>query len=80
MSNPNDCLHLSSTYNQFSREDELLKAVLMAGLYPNLIQVHALHVRTKTNTLCIVGCSKRKKGTYLHALTVGHHFAFVLFR
>ncbi|XP_041954389.1 ATP-dependent RNA helicase DHX30 [Alosa sapidissima] len=39
VSNPNDCLRPSSTYNQFSQEDELLKAVLMAGLYPNLIQV-----------------------------------------
>ncbi|XP_062386384.1 ATP-dependent RNA helicase DHX30 [Sardina pilchardus] len=39
VSNPNDCLRNSSTYNQFSHEDELLKAVLMAGLYPNLIQV-----------------------------------------
>uniref|UniRef100_A0AAY4ALD3 RNA helicase n=1 Tax=Denticeps clupeoides TaxID=299321 RepID=A0AAY4ALD3_9TELE len=36
---PADCLRLTSPYNQFSHEDELLKSVLMAGLYPNLIQV-----------------------------------------
>ncbi|KAL2097256.1 hypothetical protein ACEWY4_006463 [Coilia grayii] len=39
VSNPNDCLHPFSACNKFSHEDELLKAVLMAGLYPNLIQV-----------------------------------------
>ncbi|XP_029971019.1 ATP-dependent RNA helicase DHX30 [Salarias fasciatus] len=30
---------LSSVYNELSDEEELLKAVLLAGLYPNLIQV-----------------------------------------
>ncbi|KAG7455080.1 hypothetical protein MATL_G00252680 [Megalops atlanticus] len=34
-----DCLRLSSRSNQYSQEDELVKAVLLAGLYPNLIQV-----------------------------------------
>ena len=35
-----DCQHNTSLYNQHSHQDELLKAVLLAGLYPNLIQVH----------------------------------------
>ncbi|CAN9503526.1 unnamed protein product [Ophioblennius macclurei] len=34
-----DAQSRSSIQNQFSDEDELLKAVLLAGLYPNLIQV-----------------------------------------
>ncbi|KAM9844332.1 ATP-dependent RNA helicase DHX30 [Aulostomus maculatus] len=33
------CHHHSSLYNEHSDQDELLKAVLLAGLYPNLIQV-----------------------------------------
>ncbi|XP_063076053.1 ATP-dependent RNA helicase DHX30 [Engraulis encrasicolus] len=36
----NECLRPGSSYNQFSDEEELLKAVLMAGLYPNLIKVN----------------------------------------
>ncbi|XP_070800502.1 ATP-dependent RNA helicase DHX30 [Pituophis catenifer annectens] len=35
---PSDCL-LPSVCNQYSEEEELVKGVLMAGLYPNLIQV-----------------------------------------
>ncbi|XP_048868096.1 ATP-dependent RNA helicase DHX30 isoform X2 [Brienomyrus brachyistius] len=34
-----DCLGQFSQPNQYSHEDELVKAVLLAGLYPNLIQV-----------------------------------------
>uniref|UniRef100_A0A8C7NLN2 RNA helicase n=1 Tax=Oncorhynchus mykiss TaxID=8022 RepID=A0A8C7NLN2_ONCMY len=34
-----DCQRSSSLYNQHSHQDELVKAVLLAGLYPNLIQV-----------------------------------------
>lgn len=34
-----DCQRNTSIYNQHSHQDELLKAVLLAGLYPNLIQV-----------------------------------------
>ncbi|KAM3604387.1 uncharacterized protein V6R79_010386 [Siganus canaliculatus] len=34
-----DCQRPTSLYNQHSVQDELLKAVLLAGLYPNLIQV-----------------------------------------
>ncbi|XP_064202687.1 ATP-dependent RNA helicase DHX30 [Anguilla rostrata] len=37
--NASDCLRVSSLPNQFSQEDELVKAILLAGLYPNLIQV-----------------------------------------
>ncbi|XP_070829883.1 ATP-dependent RNA helicase DHX30 [Chaetodon trifascialis] len=35
----NECQRHSSLYNEYSDQDELLKAVLLAGLYPNLIQV-----------------------------------------
>ncbi|XP_047225202.1 ATP-dependent RNA helicase DHX30 [Girardinichthys multiradiatus] len=34
-----ECQRQTSLYNQHSNQDELLKAVLLAGLYPNLIQV-----------------------------------------
>ncbi|XP_067218284.1 ATP-dependent RNA helicase DHX30 [Chanodichthys erythropterus] len=34
-----ECLRLSSHLNQHSQQEQLLKAVLVAGLYPNLIQV-----------------------------------------
>ncbi|XP_030630684.1 ATP-dependent RNA helicase DHX30 [Chanos chanos] len=37
--NSTDCLRLLSQHNQHSQEEELLKAVIMAGLYPNLIHV-----------------------------------------
>lgn len=39
VSRASDCQHYNSVYNKQSTEDELLKAVLLAGLYPNLIQV-----------------------------------------
>lgn len=39
---PSDCLLPSSMCNQYSEEEELVKGVLMAGLYPNLIQVRDL--------------------------------------
>ncbi|XP_056148507.1 ATP-dependent RNA helicase DHX30 [Lampris incognitus] len=39
VSRSTECLQPSSVLNQHSNKDELLKAVLMAGLYPNLIQV-----------------------------------------
>ncbi|XP_068460407.1 ATP-dependent RNA helicase DHX30 [Clinocottus analis] len=35
----NECQRSTSLYNEHSDQDELLKAVLLAGLYPNLIQV-----------------------------------------
>lgn len=35
----NECQRDASLCNQHSDEEELLKAVLLAGLYPNLIQV-----------------------------------------
>ncbi|XP_051944363.1 ATP-dependent RNA helicase DHX30 [Hippocampus zosterae] len=34
-----ECLRSSSLVNQHSEQEQLLKAVLLAGLYPNLIQV-----------------------------------------
>uniref|UniRef100_UPI0037E81DAC ATP-dependent RNA helicase DHX30 n=1 Tax=Semicossyphus pulcher TaxID=241346 RepID=UPI0037E81DAC len=39
VSRANECQRNSSLYNQHSHQDELLKAVLLAGLFPNLIQV-----------------------------------------
>ncbi|KAK1332731.1 hypothetical protein QTO34_007414 [Cnephaeus nilssonii] len=36
---PSDCTLASAQCNEFSEEEELVKGVLMAGLYPNLIQV-----------------------------------------
>lgn len=41
VSSPSDCTMPSSVCNQYSEEEELVKGVLMAGLYPNLIQVPA---------------------------------------
>ncbi|XP_047445082.1 ATP-dependent RNA helicase DHX30 [Mugil cephalus] len=39
VSHANECQKLNSLYNEHSGQDELLKAVLLSGLYPNLIQV-----------------------------------------
>lgn len=36
---PAESLRTSSLLNQHSNQEELLKAVLLAGFYPNLIQV-----------------------------------------
>lgn len=36
---PSDCTLPSAQCNEYSEEEELVKGVLMAGLYPNLIQV-----------------------------------------
>lgn len=38
---PSDCTLPSAQCNEYSEEEELVKGVLMAGLYPNLIQVRA---------------------------------------
>uniref|UniRef100_A0A667XYK1 RNA helicase n=1 Tax=Myripristis murdjan TaxID=586833 RepID=A0A667XYK1_9TELE len=50
------CQQPFSPYNKHSDEDELLKAVLLAGLYPNLIQVKKGMVtkggRFRPNNLC----------------------------
>ncbi|KAK7158590.1 hypothetical protein R3I94_005043 [Phoxinus phoxinus] len=51
-----ECLRLSSHLNQHSQQEQLLKAVLVAGLYPNLIQVKRGTVtkggRFRPETLC----------------------------
>ncbi|XP_035994132.1 ATP-dependent RNA helicase DHX30 isoform X1 [Fundulus heteroclitus] len=39
VSRGSECQRQTSLYNEHSNQDELLKAVLLAGLYPNLIQV-----------------------------------------
>ncbi|XP_028282610.1 ATP-dependent RNA helicase DHX30 isoform X2 [Parambassis ranga] len=50
------CQNNSSLYNEHSDQDELLKAVLLAGLYPNLIQVKKGTVtkngRFRPNDMC----------------------------
>ncbi|XP_054452635.1 ATP-dependent RNA helicase DHX30 [Anoplopoma fimbria] len=51
----NECQRNNSLYNEHSNQDELLKAVLLAGLYPNLIQVKKGVVtkgRFRPNTTC----------------------------
>lgn len=42
MGKPSDCTLPSAQCNEYSEEEELVKGVLMAGLYPNLIQVPPL--------------------------------------
>ncbi|XP_023191635.1 putative ATP-dependent RNA helicase DHX30 isoform X1 [Xiphophorus maculatus] len=39
VSRASECQRQTSIYNEHSNQDELLKAILLAGLYPNLIQV-----------------------------------------
>lgn len=39
VSRANECQRHTSLYNEHSNQDELLKALLLAGLFPNLIQV-----------------------------------------
>ncbi|XP_029444042.1 ATP-dependent RNA helicase DHX30 isoform X2 [Rhinatrema bivittatum] len=39
VSDPSECTQAYSQCNQYSDEEELVKGVLLAGLYPNLIQV-----------------------------------------
>ncbi|KAK7945549.1 hypothetical protein WMY93_001277 [Mugilogobius chulae] len=71
VSRANECQRLDSLYNEHSAEDELLKAVLLAGMYPNLIQVKRGFVtksgRFRPNTLAF----KTKTGpVILHRSTV----------
>lgn len=40
VSRASECQRHTSLYNEHSNQDELIKAVLLAGFYPNLIQVH----------------------------------------
>ncbi|MCJ8731243.1 hypothetical protein PDJAM_G00197250 [Pangasius djambal] len=56
VTHPAECLRPSSLLNQHSNHEELLKAVLLAGFYPNLIQVKRGVVskggRFRPNDLC----------------------------
>ncbi|XP_060769902.1 ATP-dependent RNA helicase DHX30 isoform X2 [Neoarius graeffei] len=56
VTHPAECLRPSSLLNQHSGQEELLKAVLLAGFYPNLIQVKRGVVskvgRFRPNDLC----------------------------
>lgn len=42
MPHASDCQRDASLCNEHGDEEELLKAVLLAGLYPNLIQVEGI--------------------------------------
>jgi len=44
VSQASQCQAANSMYNEHSKQDELVKAVLLASLYPNLIQVSAPNV------------------------------------
>ncbi|XP_068587812.1 ATP-dependent RNA helicase DHX30 [Cebidichthys violaceus] len=56
VSRSSECQRSNSLYNEHSNQDELLKAVLLAGLYPNLIQVKKGLVtkggRFRPNSMC----------------------------
>lgn len=66
-----DCQRQVSVYNEHSTETELLKAVLLAGLYPNLIQIKKGFVtksgRFRPNTLAF---RTRTGPVVLHRSTV----------
>uniref|UniRef100_A0A8C9VJT5 ATP-dependent RNA helicase DHX30 n=1 Tax=Scleropages formosus TaxID=113540 RepID=A0A8C9VJT5_SCLFO len=65
-----ECLHQSSQINQHSQEDELVKAVLAAGLYPNIIKVKrgsVLKGRFRPNSLSY---RTRRGPVILHRSTV----------
>lgn len=55
VSSPSDCTMPSSVCNQYSEEEELVKGVLMAGLYPNLIQVLPPTLYRSLGSLVAVG-------------------------
>jgi hypothetical protein len=48
---PSDCTLPSAQCNEYSEEEELVKGVLMAGLYPNLIQVLSPRVGAASSQL-----------------------------
>uniref|UniRef100_A0A8C4I221 RNA helicase n=1 Tax=Dicentrarchus labrax TaxID=13489 RepID=A0A8C4I221_DICLA len=55
VSHAHQCLQDTSVLNEHSNQDELLKAVLLAGFYPNLIQVKKGGVakgRFRPNSVC----------------------------
>ena len=59
VSSPSDCTMPSSVCNQYSEEEELVKGVLKAGLYPNLIQVLAPRLAVAPGP---VGCTGKCHG------------------
>lgn len=62
VSSPSDCTMPSSVCNQYSEEEELVKGVLMAGLYPNLIQVPAPRSAVALRGLLVAVGSAGKRG------------------
>ncbi|XP_072297700.1 ATP-dependent RNA helicase DHX30 [Eucyclogobius newberryi] len=71
VSRASDCQRQASVYNEHWAEDELLKAVLLAGMYPNLIQLKRGFVtkdgRFRPNTLAF---RTRTGPVVLHRSTV----------
>lgn len=69
VSRANECQLHASLYNQHSEEEELLKAVLLAGLYPNLIQVLLLLLQhcfyTDGLLLCSIKTDSRSRNSVL---------------
>ncbi|XP_069778183.1 ATP-dependent RNA helicase DHX30 isoform X2 [Narcine bancroftii] len=74
VSDPSDCTSLSSLCNQYSEEEELIKGVLLAGLYPNLIQLRHGKVtkegKFKPNS---VVCRTKTGHVLLHRSTVNRN-------
>lgn len=77
VSNPKDCMDDGALCNQLSSQEELVKGVLLAGLYPKLIQVRRGQVtrgKFRPNSVLY----KTKGGpVFLHKTTVNrdiHHF------
>lgn len=81
-----ECQRSSSLVNQHSEQEQLLKAVLLAGLYPNLIQVranskalvHHHHIRERdfkkieqSNRLFVRICTHLKKKKKANAKAAG---------
>ncbi|OCT75348.1 hypothetical protein XELAEV_18030527mg [Xenopus laevis] len=70
VSDASECRDQNSQYNQFSHKNELVKAVLLAGLYPNLVHVKRGFVtkgKFKPNSLLY---KTREGAVLLHRTTI----------
>lgn len=78
VSAPADCTMPSAACNQYSEEEELVKGVLMAGLYPNLIQVRQGKVTRQGKFKPNSYSYRTKAGTVLlHKSTINRQVAGV---
>ncbi|XP_032876217.1 ATP-dependent RNA helicase DHX30 isoform X2 [Amblyraja radiata] len=74
VSNPSDCGRSSSLCNQYRGEEELIKGVLLAGLYPNLIQLrHGKVTREGKFKPKSVVCHTKTGQVLLHRSTVNRN-------